>query len=67
MGRHQRQKHCRDCGRKTLHEKQNFSGGMGCLLTILTAGLFIPIWGFLMLRDSCQKWRCQLCGRGRSF
>lgn len=67
MALQQSRRKCRECGKKTLHAKETFSGGMGCLLTILTAGLFIPVWGFVMLGDALKPWRCQVCGKGRNL
>lgn len=39
----QTQRHCKTCDKPTLHQRSTFSFGWGCLLTILTSGLFIPI------------------------
>lgn len=58
----QKQKFCRNCGKKTLFAKERFSGGMGCLLTILTAGLFIPIWLLADGLSILRPYRCQQCG-----
>jgi hypothetical protein len=61
------QKYCQLCGRPTLHGREFFSDGWGCLLTILTVGLFLPIWILLAV---CQrilhKWRCTTCGTAYS-
>ena len=65
MANLQRQLKCSDCARKTLHEKPAFDMGMGCLLSILTLGLFIPLWILLDICNSSHKWRCQACGAGR--
>jgi hypothetical protein len=65
MAAKQSRRHCKDCGRKTLHEKQYFSLALGIILSLLTAGIFIPFWGFIMLRDAVQSWRCQICGKTR--
>lgn len=65
MGIQQKQKKCRECGRKTLHARETFGDGMGCLLTVLTAGLFFPIWGLIMLGDLFKPYRCQQCGRAK--
>jgi hypothetical protein len=57
---------CKTCNRQTLHEKKYISNGMGCLLSILTAGLFLPVWllwGVLVL--PFRPFRCQSCGKGR--
>jgi hypothetical protein len=57
---------CKICDRNTLHEKQQLSGGMGCLLTILTGGLFLPFWMFYSaLILPFRPYRCQQCGKGR--
>jgi len=59
-------RHCKDCGVRTLHVKEQLSNGMGCLLTVVTLGLFIPFWivyGLFIL--PFRPYRCQVCGRGR--
>ncbi len=62
----QAQRHCRLCGRKTLHARSSFGNGWGVFLSIITAGLFIPVWlGIGVLEALTQKWRCQACGQGR--
>lgn len=58
----QGQRYCDECDRRTLHHKQAFSGGWGCLLTILTAGLFFPVWLILMVLAETKPWICQRCG-----
>jgi hypothetical protein len=63
MGLAQTQEFCEVCGRQTLHARESFSEGMGCLLTLLTGGLFLPLWIILTVRDARQPWRCQTCGQ----
>lgn len=59
-------RHCAECGHKTLHVKEQMSNGMGCLITILTGGLFIPFWLFYsVLILPFRPYRCQQCGKGR--
>ena len=58
----QKQRHCKTCGKATLFAKDTFSDGWGCLLTILTAGLFLPVWILLAVMDRVKPWRCQVCG-----
>jgi ribosomal protein S14 len=60
-------RYCRRCGHKTLHLRERFSNTAGCLLTVITAGLFIPIWALLMIGNLGQRWQCAACGRKRSF
>jgi hypothetical protein len=62
----QASKWCKNCGRKTLHNRNYFGGGWGCLLTILTGGLFIPIWLLIgLIQMFTQGWHCQFCGKRR--
>lgn len=59
-------RHCPQCGRNTLHEKQQLSNGMGCLLTVLTGGLFLIPWlVYSLLVLPFRPFRCQVCGKGR--
>lgn len=53
---------CRVCQRRTLHARGKFSDGMGCLLVVLTGGIFIPVWLAISISDSSRTWRCQVCG-----
>ena len=65
MARIQGRRHCKVCGRQTLHERDHFSGGMGCLLTILTGGLFLVVWVLVLVVEAFKPWICQQCGKGR--
>jgi hypothetical protein len=62
MAIQQKQKFCKTCQRRTLFQKERFSGGMGCLLTVLTGGLFIPIWLLADVFSIIRPYRCQTCG-----
>ncbi len=62
----QRSKWCRRCEGYTLHVRNTFSGGWGCLLTILTAGLFLPIWLLIGIFEMLfARYHCQQCGKAR--
>jgi hypothetical protein len=61
----QTQRHCKTCDKPTLHQRSTFSFGWGCLLTILTSGLFIPIWILISMFGLFKPWRCQVCGKAR--
>ena len=65
MGLAQRHAWCKYCGRYTLHQKPRMGFGVGLLLTLLTAGLFIPIWIVMGLLDAFKPFRCQGCGKGK--
>lgn len=54
---------CPECDRNVLAERDNGIGdGWGCLLTILTGGLFFPLWAFLYLINSRNPYVCPSCG-----
>ena len=56
---------CSTCQEHTLHERHLFSAGWGCLLTVLTAGIFLPIWLLISLFETfASPPRCQKCGEG---
>src|SRR5271157_105151 len=56
---------CSTCQEHTLHERHFFGAGWGCLLTILTGGIFIPIWLLISLCETVSNPpRCQKCGGG---
>jgi len=63
MAMKQDSRHCAGCNRVTLHGKPQFGFGWGCLLTILTGGIFIPIWLLADLVDCFGSYVCQTCGR----
>ena len=62
----QASKFCKVCQKHTLHEKQQLSNGTGCLLTVITCGVFLPFWLiYSILILPFRPFRCQTCGRGR--
>jgi len=63
MSTSQTSRYCRTCGQQTLHARELFSGGWGCLLTIITGGLFIPLWILIVILEAFKPYRCQNCGR----
>jgi len=58
----QKRKYCNNCGCNTLHESERFGDGWGCLLTIVTCGMFIPIWFLLYFCQVASGYVCQCCG-----
>jgi hypothetical protein len=70
MSNQQKQAHCKTCNKKTLHVKTEprRSGCVGhLLLTVLTCGLWFPIFIFLYGLEEwgalLAPWHCQVCGR----
>lgn len=48
-----------------MHLRDSFSGGIGCLLTVITAGLFLPVWILILILEAFKPWLCQNCGHKR--
>lgn len=63
MATHQKRQYCDYCQKERRFTKETFSGGWGCLLTILTGGLFIPIWLLIGFCNGVTRHRCFSCGR----
>jgi len=59
----QKSRYCKQCQQSTLHERHRVSEMWGCLLTIFTLGLWIPIWLIMSLCGSLSSYRCQICGK----
>jgi len=63
VARLQTRRWCRYCERKTLHERATLNSTLGCLLSVLTLGLFIPVWILIGLFEALTvSWKCQTCG-----
>jgi len=54
--------YCATCGKQTLHAKEGISNLLHLILSIITVGLWIPVWIFLGLKSTGSKMRCQVCG-----
>lgn len=65
MGMVQGRRYCRDCEKKTLHEHRTAPHGWCLLFSILTLGLFVPVWVVLIVMSAFSPWRCQFCGSAR--
>jgi hypothetical protein len=69
MGMVQASRRCDQCKVRTLHHKKRlpFSGTAGMLVSILTFGLFLPIWFLIEIAENygSGRWRCQRCGHAR--
>lgn len=59
----QKSRYCKSCRKNTLHIRHRVSEMWGCLLTLITVGLWIPIWFVMSLFGTFGSYRCQTCGR----
>lgn len=60
----QKQEHCRECGRPTLHTRQveHRAHTAHLLMTLFSFGLWLPIWILLELFPEQHPWHCTQCG-----
>lgn len=62
----QASRYCKLCEKRTLHAKTHMVGaGLGIILSLITLGLFIPVWIMLAVVDAFRPYRCQQCGKAR--
>jgi hypothetical protein len=54
--------HCRHCQKKTPHLEPATSHVLHLLLSILTLGLWVPVWILSAIANSSQK-TCGVCGK----
>lgn len=60
----QRRRFCKTCNAHRLFVRHSsISTGMGCLLTILTGGIFLLVWLIFAILDAFKPYRCQQCGQ----
>jgi hypothetical protein len=57
---------CRDCGKPTLHLQPATSHVLHLLLSVLTFGLWLPLWLIAALSNG-SRCTCTVCGRGQGI
>lgn len=65
MGTTQVMNHCNHCGGKTMHLAPQTSHILHLILSIVTVGLWIPVW--LLVALSRGKPQCSVCGGQRGL
>jgi hypothetical protein len=59
--------YCPNCRKQTLHARECISNVLHLILSIITAGLWIPVWIFLGIKSVSSRTRCQVCGTKHAF
>ena len=59
---HRTIRQCANCDRPTPHESPSTSHVLHLLLSIITAGIWLPLWLVVALNNSNQS-TCTVCGR----
>jgi hypothetical protein len=63
----QEMKFCETCGRETPHVKQESTYNQDLLLSIITLGLWLPVWGIITLAGGNKaEAACTICKGGPS-
>lgn len=53
---------CKNCQRATPHERPSTSHLLHLVLSIVTAGFWIPVW-FIVAMNNRGRGQCTVCGR----
>lgn len=69
MGLEVSQMPCRECQKRTKHERQfkDISHILHLLLSIITFGLWAIVWFLLIMLHDKGPWRCSVCGTKARF
>ena len=59
------QRHCPVCGQYRLFAKQGPSHILHLLLSLVTLGMWLPVWFLCVLLSAFEPFRCMACGQGR--
>lgn len=52
---------CSACNTTTVHQRGRFSAGWGVALTMITGGMFIPVWILIAITDAGRAYKCASC------
>lgn len=55
-------KHCGYCGKATRHAREKPNHLLHLILTVCTAGCWLPVWMLIGLLGYTNPWLCQTCG-----
>lgn len=59
-------KHCTNCRKNTKHLRPSTSHVLHLILSLISFGLWIPIWVLVAISNSTQG-QCSDCGKSRGF
>lgn len=62
MGVKKAQRYCEDEAKFVLAEKPTPNHILHLLLSIVTVGIWVPVWIILQLVSEFSAWRCPSCG-----
>lgn len=59
-------KHCAKCRKNTKHLRPSTSHVLHLILSLITVGLWVPVWILVAISNSTQG-QCSDCGAKRGF
>lgn len=66
MATNQKMSRCRNCAKETIHLQPATSHVLHLLLSLITLGLWIPVWILVGVSNGSQL-KCSVCGRARGL
>jgi len=66
MGSRQYMHKCKQCGKPTMHLGPSTSHVLHLLLSVVTAGIWVPVWILVSLSNSSQG-ACSICGKKKTL
>lgn len=60
-------KYCVNCDCRTVHEKNNVSHVLHLILSLVTFGLWVIVWVFVVVQNSSVPWICRDCGHQKTI
>ena len=62
MSTQEASRYCKHCGKQVLVRRASTNHVLHLLLSIVTCGVWLPIWILGALCNQTIKWRCTHCG-----
>lgn len=67
MGTTQDMQFCKHCDKMTMHIRPATSHILHLLLSVVTMGIWVPVWLLIGISNSMEKGKCSVCGCGHGM
>ncbi len=58
-------RHCKTCDQKRLFEKEKQNNVLHLILSVITIGMWLPVWILIAVLGAFKPFRCTVCGEGK--
>lgn len=58
-------RNCKTCGQLRLFEKKGANHVLHLLLSVVTVGIWIPVWILIVILSAFRPHRCPVCGEAK--